>query len=83
MDTNEKIFRTRLADINAVKFGDTVSDISASLRIVLTLYEFNDRPEIIAACKEKLSEGVAVLHSIADEARTEANNFDIEHRGSE
>lgn len=83
MDIQERIFKRRLADINAVEFGDTVADITASLTIILTLYESNDRLEIIAACKEKLNQGVLALHSIADHARTEAKNFDVENRDEE
>ncbi len=51
-------------DINAIEFGETVEDISSSLLIVMTLFEVDDHPEVIMACKHKLLEGITLMKNI-------------------
>lgn len=64
----------KLKDINAIKFGGNLSEIVSSMDILLMMFEFNDDPEIISACKTRLQEGVNLLK---DKNYKEAENFKV------
>jgi len=55
--TEQEILNQRITDIQEISFADSVTEITSSLSIVLTLYEIDDEPHIIGACKQKLLEG--------------------------
>ena len=64
----------KLRDINSIDFGSNIEEITSSLEIVLTLFENDDDPEIIGACKIKLKEGVGLLKKLGAEERTKPFN---------
>ena len=53
MDIAKEELERKLQDIEAIEFGDTVEEVSSSLLIVMTLFEIDDHPEVIKACKYK------------------------------
>ena len=57
--TQEK--ENKLRDIQNIRFTDNLDEIVSSLDIILMMFEVNDDPEIISACKEKLTEGIKIL----------------------
>ncbi len=59
---NEKA--NKLKDINAIDFGEDIQEITTSMEIVLMLFQVDDDEEVIAACKCKLSEGIALLKKL-------------------
>jgi len=73
--TENEILAQRIKDINDISFADSISEITASLSIVLTLYEIDDEPKVIGACKTKLMEGVKRLTEISIEAKSAANEY--------
>jgi|GEM_PF-5750239 hypothetical protein len=69
MDLAKDEIERKIKDINAIEFGDSVEDVSSSLLIVMTLFEIDDDPRVIKACKYKLFEGIAILKKLGDEAK--------------
>ncbi len=67
MDIAKEEIERKLRDIKAIEFGDSLEDVSSSLLIVMTLFEVDDDPEVIMACKYKLYEGIALLKKYGDE----------------
>lgn len=63
MGFEEDYKKNKLNDIKQIEFGDNVAEITASMEILLTLFEHDDDPDIIKACKERLKEGVDLLKS--------------------
>lgn len=75
MDIAKEELERKLKDIEAIEFGDTVEDVSSSLLIVMTLFEVDDHPDVIKACKFKLYEGISLLKKLGDkEKATEIEN---------
>ncbi|WKK75683.1 hypothetical protein QYS49_30150 [Marivirga salinae] len=66
MDIEKEELERKLKDIETIEFGDTVEDVSSSLLIVMTLFEVDDHPEVIKACKYKLFEGISLLKKFGD-----------------
>lgn len=66
MDIKKEQKEKKISDINAIHFGDTIEEVSSSLMIVMTLFEVDDDPEIIKACKFKLYEGIAKLKKLGE-----------------
>lgn len=69
MDTKKEDIKRKIKDIEAIEFGDTVDDVSSSLLIVMTLFEVDDDPEVIKACKYKLFEGISLLKKFGDDEK--------------
>lgn len=69
MDIEKEQVERKKRDINAIEFGDTLEDVSSSLLIVMTLFEVDDDPEVIMACKYKLYEGIALLKKFGDNTK--------------
>lgn len=67
MDIAKEEVERKKRDIEAIDFGDNVEDISSSLLIVMTLFEIDDDPEVIKACKYKLFEGISLLKKFGDD----------------
>ena len=67
----ETDYKRKITDINAIEFGDTVEDISASLLIITTLYEIDDNQEVIKASRAKLQEGINKLIELGAEDQAE------------
>ncbi|MDX1628767.1 MAG: hypothetical protein R3345_08705 [Fulvivirga sp.] len=67
MDLKKNEVENKIKDINAIDFGDSVDEITSSLMIVMTLFEVDDHPEIIKACKYKLYEGISLLKKFGEE----------------
>ena len=66
MDIQDDFIKRKLADINAIDFGDSVDEVSSTLLIVMTMFEVDDNKEIIKACKYKLYEGISKLKAIGE-----------------
>ena len=62
IDPSEK--ENKLRDIRNIHYGDDVREITTSMEIVLTFYEFDDDKEIIEACKAKIAEGCERLKEL-------------------
>jgi len=71
MDIAKEELERKLQDIEAIEFGDTVEEVSSSLLIVMTLFEIDDHPEVIKACKYKLFEGIALLKKFGDDSKAQ------------
>ena len=71
MTNDQDTINRRLADIEAIEFSDDIGEITASLHVVLTMYEIDDDPRIIGACKKKLKEGVNRLEALGEEHTAE------------
>lgn len=67
MDIAKEEVERKKRDIEAVEFGNSVEDVSSSLLIVMTLFEVDDDPEVIKACKYKLFEGISLLKKLGDD----------------
>ncbi len=75
MDIAKEELDRKLKDIEAIEFGDNVEEVSSSLLIVMTLFEVDDHPEVIKACKYKLFEGISLLKKLGDKDKaTEIEN---------
>lgn len=66
---------TRIRDIKAIVFKGTLEEISATLGLILTLYEMDDHPLVIGACKSKMQEGVVKLEQLAAKALATAQTY--------
>ncbi|WP_296618370.1 hypothetical protein [Marivirga sp.] len=69
MDIAKEEVERKIKDVNAIEFGDNVEDVSSSLLIVMTLFEVDDDPQVIKACKYKLFEGISLLKKFGDESK--------------
>ncbi|RUA36546.1 MAG: hypothetical protein DSY77_01460 [Bacteroidetes bacterium] len=69
MDIAKEELERKIKDIEAIEFGNNVDDVSSSLLIVMTLFEVDDHPEVIKACKYKLFEGISLLKKLGDDAK--------------
>lgn len=76
MDSQKEIIQKKIKDINGIEFGDTHDDVSSSLLIVMTLFEVDDEPEVLKACKLRLYEGISLLKKFGDSAK--ANEIENE-----
>jgi len=74
MDISEEHLKNKLRDINAIDFGDDIKEVSASLMIVVTMFEADDQAEVIKACRNKLFEGINKLKQIG--ADDEASKYE-------
>lgn len=70
MTQAEEIKLSRLNDIKNMKFENDLNEITSTLTIILTMYENDDDPEIIGACKAKMEEGINLLDSLASEFKS-------------
>lgn len=71
--TEEKL--NKLNDINAIEFGENIQEISTSMEIIMTLFQVDDDKEIIAACKNKLKQGIDLLKKLGRDDISK--NFEI------
>lgn len=51
----------KLNDIGNIQFGTKPEEVISTLDILLMMYEFDDDPEIIAACKQQMQKGIQIL----------------------
>ncbi len=56
--------RNKLNDINAIEFGENIQEITTSMEIIMMLFQVDDDKEIIAACKNKLIQGIDLLKKL-------------------
>lgn len=75
MKPNEK--EQRINDIRSINFTDSISEVASTLSIVLTLYEFDDDPQIILEAKQKLESGVVYLRQLSQQADNAANDYRV------
>ncbi|MGK7391267.1 MAG: hypothetical protein ACNS60_13005 [Candidatus Cyclobacteriaceae bacterium M2_1C_046] len=75
MNYSEEQKKNKIRDIEDIDFGDNILEITSSLEILLTLFENDDDPEVIGACKKRLKEGVALLKKYG--AADKAKNFKV------
>lgn len=75
MNHSEEQTKNKIRDIEAIDFGDNIIEIISSMLILLTLYENDDDPEIIGACKKRLQEGINLLKIFG--ANNQVKNFKI------
>lgn len=71
MTIEKELIKNKIADIDAIEFGDTAQDITSSLLIVMTMFEVDDDPDVIRACKCKLYDGIAKLKKIGADGEAE------------
>lgn len=71
MDIRKEEVERKIKDVESIELGDTVDDVSSSLLIVMTLFEIDDDPQVIKACKYKLFEGISVLKKLGDISKAE------------
>lgn len=69
MDIAKEEVERKKRDIESIEFGDNIDDVSSSLLIVMTLFEVDDDPEVIKACKYKLFEGISLLKKFGDDEK--------------
>lgn len=60
----EDLSQKKIEDINKVQFGNNLAEVIASMEILMTLFHFDDNPEVIKACKERLKEGIEILKQL-------------------
>lgn len=56
--------KNKLNDITNIEFGNKPAEVVSTLDILLMMYEFDDDPEIIAAAKKRMTEGVEILKNM-------------------
>jgi|AntRauTorckE6833_2_1112554.scaffolds.fasta_scaffold144871_2 hypothetical protein len=78
MDLEKEMIEKKIKDINAIEFGDSVEDVSSSLLIVMTLFEIDDDPDVLKACKLKLYEGISLLKKYGDDRGAKKIESEIE-----
>lgn len=76
MDIAKEEIERKIKDIEAIGFGETIEDVSSSLLIVMTLFEIDDDPTVIKACKFKLFEGISLLKKLGGNSQAK----EIENR---
>ncbi|ADR21491.1 hypothetical protein MATR_08800 [Marivirga tractuosa] len=69
MDIEKEELERKIKDVEAIEFGDSLEDVSSSLLIVMTLFEVDDDPKVIKACKYKLFEGISLLKKLGDKEK--------------
>lgn len=65
--SDQHSLEVRIRDIAAIAFGQDLGEITATMNMVLMLYEMDDHPEVIRACKTKLAEGVDRLRTLGQQ----------------
>lgn len=71
MDYQDEGKINKLRDIENIDYGKSIIEITSSMEIVLTLFQFDDDPEVIAASKSKLQEGIDLLKKFGADSEVE------------
>jgi len=54
----------KLRDIQNISFGQNIKEIVSTLDILVMMFEFDNDPDIVQACRIKMQEGIGILKNM-------------------
>lgn len=54
----------KLRDIQNISYGQNIREIVSTLDILVMMFEFDNDPEIVQACRLKMQEGIGILKNM-------------------